>query len=42
VHIILGHWNYHWPDFNVADSAIVAGGVLLFLGALLAPSEGRN
>jgi signal peptidase II len=38
VHIV----HYHWPDFNVADSAIVAGGVLLFLGALLAPSEGRN
>lgn len=35
VHIILGHWNYHWPDFNVADSSIVVGGVLLFLGALL-------
>jgi len=34
VHIILGHWIYHWPDFNVADSAIVCGGVLLFLGAL--------
>ncbi len=33
VHIILGHWNYHWPDFNVADSAIVVGGILLFLGA---------
>jgi signal peptidase II len=29
------HWNYHWPDFNVADSAIVVGGILLFLGALL-------
>ncbi len=34
VHIILGRWNYHWPDFNVADSAIVCGGILLFLGAL--------
>lgn len=42
VHIILGKWNYHWPDFNVADSAIVVGGILLFLGALLAPSENRN
>jgi signal peptidase II len=41
VHIIFGHWNYHWPDFNVADSAIVVGGVLLFLGALLAPGESR-
>ncbi len=34
VHIIVGHWNYHWPDFNVADSAIVCGGILLFLDAL--------
>jgi signal peptidase II len=42
VHIIFGKWNYHWPDFNVADSAIVIGGILLFLGALLAPSESRN
>ncbi|RRA47181.1 signal peptidase II [Acidipila sp. EB88] len=25
---------YHWPDFNIADSAIVVGGILLFLGAL--------
>lgn len=40
VHIILGHWNYHWPDFNVADSAIVVGGILLFFAALLVPSEG--
>ncbi len=29
VHIV----HYHWPDFNVADSAIVCGGILLFLGA---------
>jgi signal peptidase II len=48
VHIIVGHWNYHWPDFNIADSAIVVGGILLFLGALTdslvdsrtAPSDG--
>ena len=40
VHIILGSWNYHWPDFNVADSAIVVGGILLFLDALL--SSGRQ
>jgi len=39
VHIILGHWNYHWPDFNVADSAIVVGGILLFLDALLSAKE---
>ena len=30
VHII----HYHWPDFNVADSAIVVGGILLVLHAL--------
>ena len=39
VHIIVGHWNYHWPDFNVADSAIVCGGILLFLSALFAGNE---
>jgi signal peptidase II len=31
VHII----HYHWPDFNVADSAIVVGACLLLLDALL-------
>ena len=30
VHII----HYHWPDFNIADSAIVIGGILLFIDAL--------
>ena len=30
VHIV----HYHWPDFNVADSAIVVGGILLVLHAL--------
>ena len=29
VHIV----NYHWPDFNVADSAIVVGALLLLLDA---------
>jgi signal peptidase II len=28
-------FNYHWPDFNVADSAIVAGAALLLLESLL-------
>lgn len=28
-------YHYHWPDFNVADSAIVVGGILLVLDALL-------
>ena len=30
VHIV----NYHWPDFNVADSAIVVGACLLLLEML--------
>jgi signal peptidase II len=33
--IRFGHWSYHWPDFNVADSAIVCGGILIMLDALL-------
>ncbi len=33
VHIV----HYHWPDFNIADSAIVVGGILLFVGALITP-----
>ena len=28
-------FGYHWPDFNVADSAIVVGACLLFLDSLL-------
>jgi signal peptidase II len=39
VHLIFGHWNYHWPDFNVADSAIVCGGILLFLSAFFSGSD---
>jgi signal peptidase II len=35
VHIV----HYHWPDFNVADSAIVIGGILLFLDALFSRKE---
>jgi signal peptidase II len=27
-------FSYHWPDFNVADSAIVTGACLLMLDAL--------
>lgn len=30
VHIV----HYHWPDFNIADSAIVVGACLLFLEVL--------
>jgi signal peptidase II len=35
VHIV----HYHWPDFNVADSCIVIGGILLVLHSLLAARE---
>ncbi len=38
VHIV----HYHWPDFNVADSAISVGAVLLLIDVLFArngPSE---
>jgi signal peptidase II len=30
VHIV----HYHWPDFNLADSCIVVGGILLVLDAM--------
>jgi signal peptidase II len=35
VHIV----HYHWPDFNVADSAIVIGGILLMFDALFSKQE---
>lgn len=38
VHII----HYHWPDFNLADSAIVIGGVLLVLDALFSPQKQQD
>jgi len=28
-------FNYHWPDFNIADSSIVTGACLLLLDSLL-------
>lgn len=28
-------FNYHWPDFNIADSSIVTGAALLLLESLL-------
>jgi signal peptidase II len=34
-------FSYHWPDFNVADSAIVTGACLLLLDALL-PRKART
>jgi signal peptidase II len=40
VFIRWGHWSYHWPDFNIADSAIVCGGILVMLDALL-PKKSR-
>jgi signal peptidase II len=30
-------FSYHWPDFNIADSAIVIGACLLMLDSLLTP-----
>lgn len=38
VHII----HYHWPDFNVADSAIVIGGILLLLDSLRAKDDASD
>jgi signal peptidase II len=35
IHIV----HYHWPDFNIADSAIVCGGILLVLHSLIAARE---
>lgn len=35
VHII----HYHWPDFNVADSAIVVGACLLLLDSLISGDD---
>lgn len=32
-------FSYHWPDFNVADSAIVTGACLLILDSLLPHRE---
>jgi signal peptidase II len=37
VHIV----HYHWPDFNVADSAIVIGGILLLLDSLRLASPAK-
>jgi signal peptidase II len=33
VQLHVGSWQYHWPDFNVADSCIVVGGLLLMVDA---------
>ena len=34
--------HYSWPDFNVADSAIVVGGILIFLATLFTPQSEEN
>lgn len=31
-----------WPTFNVADSCVVCGGILLFLSVLLAPGTAKK
>jgi signal peptidase II len=31
--------SYHWPDFNIADSAIVVGSVLLVADTLFSPHK---
>jgi signal peptidase II len=38
VHIV----HYHWPDFNVADSAIVVGGILLVLDSFRSSRASSN
>ena len=42
VHIILPHWNYHWPDFNLADSSIVIGACLLFFDSFLPQRRSKS
>ncbi|MBX6358886.1 MAG: signal peptidase II [Acidobacterium ailaaui] len=39
VQLHFGHWSYHWPDFNVADSAISCGAVLILLDSLLSKKQ---
>jgi signal peptidase II len=34
--------SYHWPAFNIADSAIVIGAILLILDSLLSNSKSGN
>ena len=35
-------FSYHWPDFNVADSAVVTGACLLLLDSLLPKKDLLN
>ena len=42
VDFLLAYWNgFHWPAFNVADSAITVGAVLLVVDELLRVRRGR-
>jgi signal peptidase II len=34
--------SYHWPDFNIADSAIVIGSFLLIADTVLSPHKARD
>ena len=33
---------YHWPAFNVADSAITIGAILLIFESLFVPTSGKT
>jgi len=35
-------FNYHWPDFNVADSAIVVGACLMLLDSLISSESSKT
>ena len=35
-------FNYHWPDFNVADSSVVTGACLLLLDSLLTKQPAKD
>lgn len=34
--------HYHWPDFNLADSSIVIGGILLLIDAIRGPKTHQS
>lgn len=37
IHVYFARWDYHYPTFNVADSCILVGAVLLVVSSFLAP-----
>ena len=37
IHVYFTQWEYHFPTFNVADSCITCGAVLLILSGFLSP-----